>query len=151
MSPASCSKKMEIHLKLIGSLLVILSLVHIIFPRYFKWAEDLEKISLINRQMMYIHTFFIALVVMLIGLLCITSSHELCNTKLGANISLGLSIFWLIRLVIQFFGYSPSLWKGKKMETIIHVIFALLWLYLGTIFGLVWLQSNYIFTTIVQL
>jgi len=142
---------MEVHLRIIGGLLIVLSLVHIIFPRYFKWAEDLGKISLINRQMMYIHTFFIALVVMLIGLLCLTSAHELSTTKLGGRISLGLSIFWIIRLFIQFFGYSQKLWKGKRMETIIHVLFAMLWLYLSIIFGLVWLHSNYFIANIAHL
>ena len=136
---------MEVHLKFIGSLLIVLSLVHIIFPRYFKWAEELEKISLINREMMYIHTFFIALVVMLIGLLCTTSAHELSTTKLGSRISLGLSIFWIIRLIIQFFGYSSELWRGKRMETTIHILFAMLWLYMGITFFVVWYHSDQFF------
>ena len=132
---------MEVHLKLTGVILVSLGLIHVIFPKYFKWKDEMERVSLINKQMMYVHTFFIALVLVLMGVLCIDSAQELITTKLGGRISLGLSIFWIARLVIQFFGYSPELWRGKKIESIIHVIFILLWTYIGTVFGLVYYYS----------
>ncbi|MNH34445.1 hypothetical protein D3C79_950430 [compost metagenome] len=84
--------------------------------------------------MMYVHTFFIALVVFLIGVLCLTSSGELLSTGLGKKIVLGFGVFWSIRLFIQFFGYSSTLWKGKFMETAIHIVFSLFWTYLSVIF-----------------
>ena len=130
---------MEIHYKIIGVLLIILAFVHIIFPKYFKWEKELKSLSLINRQIMKVHTFFIALVVFLIGLLCLTSSNELIHTVLGKRVSLGFGIFWSFRLIIQFIGYSSKLWKGKKMETIVHIIFSILWTYLSCIFISVYL------------
>ena len=125
---------MEIQFKIIGFSLMILALVHVIFPKYFKWNEELSSLSLINKQMMIIHTFFIALVVFLMGLLCLTSATQLIETTLGKTISLGLGIFWSFRLIIQFFGYSSKLWKGKPLETIIHILCSGLWIYLCTIF-----------------
>jgi hypothetical protein len=68
------------------------------------------------------------------GLLCLTSSAELIETNLGKKISLGLGVFWTVRLYIQFFGYSTELWKGKKFESSMHIIFSLLWTYLSIIF-----------------
>lgn len=125
---------MEVHLKIIGSLLVVLAFIHLFFPKYFKWRDDLNKLSLINQQIMYVHTLFIALTVFLMGLLCITSSFELLNSKLGNKLSLGLFFFWLIRLLIQFFGYSSKLWKGKLFETSIHILFSILWSYFCVVF-----------------
>lgn len=125
---------MEIHYRIIGALLIALALVHVIFPKYFNWKEELKSLSLINRQMMTVHTFFIALVVFLMGLLCLSSATELIETKLGKTVSLGLGIFWAIRLVIQFFGYSAELWKGKTFETVVHIFFSLLWTYLSVVF-----------------
>lgn len=125
---------MEIHYKTIGVLLMALALVHVIFPKYFNWRDELKSLSLINRQMMIVHTFFIALIVFLMGLLCLTSATELIETKLGKTISLGLGIFWSTRLFIQFFGYSTELWKGKTFETIVHIVFSLLWTYLSVVF-----------------
>ena len=125
---------MNIHLQIIGLLLIILSLIHIIFPKYFNWDKELKSLNLINRQMMIVHTFFIALVVLLMGLLCLTSPSELIETNLGNKIVLGFAIFWTIRFLFQLFVYSPKLWKGKKLETIIHVLFSIFWGYLSTIF-----------------
>ena len=125
---------MEIHFKIISVLLIALAMVHIFFPKYFNWDKELKSLSLINRQMMTVHTFFIALTVLLMGLLCLTSSAELIETNLGKKTSLGLGLFWTVRLVIQFFGYSTNLWKGKKFETLMHIIFSLLWTYLSIIF-----------------
>lgn len=125
---------MEIHFKIIGVLLIALSFMHVIFPRYFNWSKELVSLSLINRQMMYVHTFFIALVVFLIGVLCLTSSDELLSTVLGKKIVLGFGVFWSIRLLMQFFGYSSALWKGKSKETVIHILFSLFWTYLTVIF-----------------
>lgn len=132
---------METQHKIIGILLMILALIHIIFPKYFNWKEELKPLSLMNRQMMTVHTFFIALVVFLMGLLCLTSAADLTQTKLGKTISFGLGIFWTTRLFFQFFIYSPKLWKGKIFETIIHILFSLLWIYLSVVFLCVSLQS----------
>ena len=130
---------MELHLKIIGSLLIVLALAHIGFPRHFKWKEELKSISIINRQMMYVHSFFIAFAVFLMGLLCMTSSSELIGTVLGKRISLGLGLFWTTRLFIQFFGYSSKVWKGKIFETTVHILFSLFWVYLSAVFIMTYL------------
>ena len=125
---------MEVHLKIIGVLLMALASIHIFFPKYFNWKQELKYMTLINRQMMTVHTFFIAFVVFLIGLLCLTSATDLTQTKLGKTISLGLGIFWATRFIFQLFVYSTKLWKGKTFETTIHIVFTILWIYLTSVF-----------------
>ncbi len=131
---------MHLHLKIIGILLIGLALIHIVFPKYFKWDKELGSLSLINRQLMTVHTFFLALIVFLMGLLCFTSSDEVINTNLGKKMAFGFAIFWTIRLFVQFFGYSSKLWKGKKLETSIHIFFIFLWAYLSFIFWIIALK-----------
>ena len=130
---------MEIHLKVIGVLLIFLGLLHFAFPKYFKWQQELSSLSVINRQMMYVHSFFIAFTIILVGLLCLSSSSNLLTTTLGKRISLALAIFWTLRLVVQFFGYSSKIWKGKLFETIVHLVFSIFWTYLVVIFILTYL------------
>lgn len=125
---------MEIHFKIAGCILISLAAIHIVFPRYFNWGSEFKLLSLINRQMMMVHTFFIALTLMLMGILCLTSYKELIETELGNKISMGFGVFWIARLLIQLFGYSPALWRGKRFETIMHVVFTLLWIYLSSVF-----------------
>ena len=125
---------MALHLKIIGILLIVLAAIHLIFPKYFHWQQELSSLNLINRQIMYVHTFFIALVIFLIGLLCLTSAQEIVATPLGKKLAVGLGLFWICRLFIQFFGYSSELWRGKSFETAVHILFSLLWTYLSVIF-----------------
>ena len=127
---------MEIHFKIIGVVLMLLAFIHVGFPKYFNWKKELNSLSLINKQMMIVHTFFVALTVFLMGLFCITSATEIINTPLGKKLSFGLGLFWFIRFAVQFFGYSSILWKGKKFETTMHILFSLLWIYLTTVFFL---------------
>jgi hypothetical protein len=133
---------MELHVKIIGVVLVFLALVHGIFPKYFDWGNELISVSLINRQLMYVHTFFIALLLLLMGALCITSTSEIVETQLGRKLSLGIAVFWIARLVIQLFGYSSQLWRGRRFETVIHLLFVTLWTYLSTIFLFIYWNGN---------
>lgn len=130
---------MELQIKIIGGLFILLALLHFFFPEYFNWKKELGSLSLINRQMMYVHMFFIAFGVFLLGLLCLTSSDALLNTTFGRRVSLGLAVFWTVRLYVQLFVYSTKLWKGKALETIIHILFSLFWAYVSTIFILAYL------------
>ena len=56
---------MELHLKIAGAILIFLGFMHIAFPKYFNWKKELSQLSLINNQMMYVHTFFLALTVLI--------------------------------------------------------------------------------------
>lgn len=120
---------MEVQLKIVGIVQILLAIIHLFFPRKFDWKNELHKLSLLNQQMMQVHTFFIALTVFLMGILNLSSAELLINTELGKRICLGMGIFWLFRLGIQFFGYSSLLWRGKRVETGIHILFIFTWIY----------------------
>jgi hypothetical protein len=130
---------MEVSLKITGILLILLALIHIVFPSYFNWKHELSSLSLLNRQIMLVHTFFIALIVLLMGILCVVASRDLIETSLGKKVVLGLAVFWICRFFIQFFGYSSKLWRGKNFETTVHVIFSILWTYVSAVFILAYL------------
>ena len=125
---------MQLQFQLIGFVLILLAVFHVFFPKRFEWKKECEGLSLLNRQMMYVHTFFLALTVCLMGILCLTSSEELIGTSLGRKVTFGFGIFWIARLYVQFFVYSPALWRGKRFETIIHIFFALMWAYFSFVF-----------------
>lgn len=123
-------------LKISGIILVFLGLIHAVFPTYFKWKEELKSLSLINKQIMEVHTFFLAVILVLMGLLAWFFPEELCTTSLGQAISCGLAIFWGLRLYFQFFVYSSVLWRGKPFETTIHILFSIIWTGYTTLFAL---------------
>ncbi|GAB2665477.1 hypothetical protein GCM10027036_18780 [Flavihumibacter cheonanensis] len=121
-------------IQIVGIALILLALLHLIFPRYFNWKKELAGLSVINREMMIVHTFFIALTVLLMGILCITSANELSETTLGKRLAAGIGLFWFIRWIVQFTGYSSVNWKGKNFETAVHVFFSLFWTYVTGLF-----------------
>lgn len=130
------------HLHISGFILLFLGLAHLIFPRYFNWKEELPKLSLVNKQLMQVHTFFIALFVILNGSLNILAAEDLQAGRLGFIVSFGLAIFWGTRLLAQFFMYSVELWKGKVFETAVHIAVTFLWIYLSGIYFLCALGSS---------
>mgnify|MGYP003439081755 FL=1 len=132
---------MELHLKIIGIILIVLALAHTAFPQYFNWKKELGSLSLVNNQMMYVHTFFVAVIVLLMGLLCFFCAGDIINTHLGKQLSLGLFIFWGLRLLFQFFVYSPKLWKGKLFATAMLIVFSFLWIYLTSVFLIVYIAK----------
>jgi len=128
---------MALHLNIIGILLLLLAAVHVLLPNYLQWKRELAVLSLINKQVMEVHTFFIAFAVLLMGALCLYAADEIVNTPLGHTLAFGLFIFWFARLLAQFLIYKPVLWKGKRFETAVHIIFAALWTYMSAVFLLV--------------
>jgi hypothetical protein len=123
-------------LKIAGILLIGLSLIHAFFSRRFAWAEELPRLSLLNRQIFQVHCFFIALTVGLMGVLLFGWTDALVTrSPLAKAIAGGLTIFWSCRLVFQWTVYDSSLWRGRRFETAMHWLFTTLWLFLTAVFG----------------
>jgi len=70
---------LSLHLKIVGASLLLLAVAHAFFPRRFGWAEELSRLSPLNRQMFQVHCFFIGLVLFMFGLLslCFTIPRQL--------------------------------------------------------------------------
>jgi hypothetical protein len=47
----------------------------------------------------------------------------------------GFLLFWLIRLVFQFFVYDSAIWRGRRFYTVMHVVFSIFWTYVVLIYG----------------
>jgi hypothetical protein len=119
-----------LHLKIVGAFLITLGLAHSAFGRYFKWKSELAPLSLLTRQIFQVHGFFIALVVGMIGVCSAFFTNALLEAGALSRVVLsGFVIFWLSRLVIQFFVYDPNIWRGRRFYTIMHVAFSTLWVY----------------------
>ncbi len=133
-----------LQLQLTGVGLLALDALHLGFPRRFNWSQELARLSLVNRQIFLVHTLFIMLVLALMGTVLLVAPEVLLErSRLGSWVAAGFTIFWGLRLVIQWFGYSRELWRGKPLETAIHLLFTLAWSWLTWLgWGLWQLQQN---------
>jgi hypothetical protein len=48
----------------------------------------------------------------------------------------GLVVFWLCRLLAQFFVYDRAIWKGDRFRTVMHYAFSALWIYFVAVYGI---------------
>ena len=123
-------------LRIAGALLLLLACSHVVFPKRFHWAEELPRLSLLNRQMFLVHTFFIALLVAFMGILSLVFPEALLErSQLGRVVLAGLTIFWATRLLFQWFVYDRRLWRGQPFNTFVHYTFTAFWIYLTAVFG----------------
>lgn len=130
---------LELHLRLAGLLQILLALLHFDFPRRFRWRQELASLSLLNRQMFHVHTFFVCLVLVLFGALSLFAADALLEpTRLARLVLFGITLFWAVRLYCQWFVYDARLWRGRRFETTMHVVFTALWCYLVAIYGGAW-------------
>ena len=112
---------LSFQLQIVGASLLLLALGHAYFPRRFNWSEELSRLSPVNRQIFQVHCFFIALILFMFGSLALCFTPALLDrTPLARIVLSGLVLFWVARLLIQFFVYESSLWKGNRFNTWIH-------------------------------
>ncbi|MCI0414900.1 hypothetical protein L0222_19155 [bacterium] len=115
-------------MKISGTFLLALAIAHVFFPRQFQWKEQLRSLSLLNRQMFLVHSFFIALILVAFGLMNLFLTEDLLNhNRLGKAVVAGMGVFWFLRLLVQLFIYDSSLWKGNFCRTAIHFFFISFW------------------------
>lgn len=130
------------HIQAVGVFQIVLALAHIAFARRFEWRKETSRLSLLSRQIFYVHTFFICVVLTLFGLLNLTCTHELLAPGVLAKFVLaGITVFWAFRWLIQFFVYDSRLWRGNRFNTSMHIAFASMWTYFAVVYSLaLWRQ-----------
>ncbi len=125
------------HLRLSGLLLVLVGLSHAGFGRRLHWKTDLAQLSLVNRQIFHVHSFYIALLLVMLGSLSFLEAADLLQpSPLSRAVLGGMTLLWAIRLYVQWFVFDRALWRGDRFNTVAHGLFTLLWAYLAAVDGL---------------
>jgi cation transport ATPase len=128
---------LNFHLKMAGALMIALALAHLYFEKRFGWRQELERVSLLTRQIFYVHCFFICLLLVLLGMLSLFGTATLLQrTPLAKMVLAGLVVFWAARLGAQFFVYDARLWRGNAVNTAAHIVFSLMWAYYLAVYGM---------------
>lgn len=127
---------LELALRIAGASHLLLAIAHIPISRHLGWKADIEAASLLTRQIFWVHCFFICLVLALMGALAVYDPRAIIGrSPLGLYVTGGITLFWLIRLFCQWFVYDSTLWRGKRFETAIHVLFSAIWVFYVVVYG----------------
>jgi hypothetical protein len=125
------------HVRVVGTLLLLLGASHAFFNRYFGWEKELATVSLFTRRVFFVHNFFIGLGVLLGGAGSLLYADSLIQPGvLSRGLLAGMTLFWFCRLVTQFLVYDAALWRGNRFRTLMHTAFALLWCYVTATYGI---------------
>ncbi|GAA5124149.1 hypothetical protein JIN84_12290 [Luteolibacter yonseiensis] len=124
-------------LRLAGAGLVLLAVSHIPIGRHLKWTEDARGMSPVNRSIFHVHTIFICVVLVMMGLPCLLEPRIFLEpSRAGSWLAWSISAFWGLRLYFQWFVYRADLWRGKRLETAMHWWFTFVWIGLAALFAL---------------
>lgn len=127
----------EFAVRLAGVFLLILAAMHIFVPRALGWRDDLARLTLVNRRIFQVHCFFIVLTVVMMGILSLFFARTLLEPNtLARAVLFGLIAFWSARLIVQWFVYDSTLWRGSRPRTAAHLLLTALWAYL--VFAYAW-------------
>lgn len=122
-------------LQIAGLFQLILSAAHFWFEHRLGWRREMEKVSLLTRQIFFVHAGFLMLVLAGFGGLSLLHADALLTgSPLSRFVLGGLAIFWAVRWYCQFFVYRSELWRGNALYTTAHVLFALLWTFLAAVY-----------------
>ncbi len=122
-----------VHLRAVGMVMAALAAINLFVPRRFRWRQEMARLSLINRQIFKVHSFFIVLTLTWFSALLLSCSDALLvPTRLSRAVLAGLAVFWTARALAQWFYYSPELWRGNRFNTVMHWFFSALWVYITT-------------------
>jgi hypothetical protein len=126
----------ELHLRIAGGLMLLLVLVNLYVPRRFNWRGEMAALSLLNRQIFLVHAGFICIVLAMFAALSIGLAAELLKpTPLARAVLGGIALFWLLRLLTQWFVYDWRIWRGDRFNTVGHFVFTALWTYFTGVYA----------------
>jgi hypothetical protein len=125
-----------VHLRLVGVVMASLVVVNLMVPGRFHWREEMSRLSLVNRQIFQAHSVFLVLTLALFSALLLTcGTAVLETTRLSRAVLFGLTVFRGLRMLMQWYFYSPLIWRGHRFNTVMHYVFSVVWVYVTTVFA----------------
>ena len=105
------------------------AVLNLFLVRIMKWEEEVARMPQLVREVFHVHAWFITITLAIFGVVTIRFVEELAagTNNLGRWLAAGIGIFWLIRWLMQFFYYDSSHWRGKRAETIVHIVLIFLY------------------------
>lgn len=114
-------------LRVVGASHVALGLAHVYFWRVFRWTEESARLTPLTARVFAVHTFFIAFVLVALGLLALGRPDLLVTPSDLARLVLGACVvFWTLRLLAQPFVFDPVLLRGSRYRAPVRVAATLL-------------------------
>jgi hypothetical protein len=124
---------LQLNLTVTGVLLVGLGALHIALPAVLGWHRELAGASAINREVSYVHCYFIGLACVLWGLLPLSAGSLLVQPgHVTRLVVIGAVSFWASRLIIQLTVFNRHA-RQSAAWLALSTAGTILWLYLTAV------------------
>ena len=114
-------------LQAVAGLQLGIAVLNLFLIPLLKWKSDLERVSLLLREVFQVHVWFISITLAIFGVITLRFADELAcgSNTLGRWFGAAIGLFWMIRTVLQVTYYSASHWRGQKGRTAAHVLLSI--------------------------
>lgn len=127
----------QLHLRIVGVLLLAIAALSLYVPGRFGWAGDIRQLPLLTRQVFVIQCWFVTAVCAMLGVLLAFFAPTLLTPGVLPRVLLvGLLILWTARTLAQWFFYDARLWRGIPLHTVMHVLFSGIYAYFVITFAI---------------
>ena len=108
-------------------------------PHRLGWKEDLAKLTVFNRKLMWTYGGFTVLTIIAFGALTYTLHEELLRGERAAlALAFFIGVYWTARVAVDFFYFGHAHWPQGWLLRVGHVFLVLLFVCLaGTYLALV--------------
>jgi hypothetical protein len=122
---------------LIGGLLhFVILIASALTPRVLDWRENLATLHPFLRRLFWVYGCFIVLTIVSFGTLTLACANELAaGDALARAVCAMIAIFWLARLVVQFFVFDARPFLTTAFRRVGYQGLTLLFLALVFIYG----------------
>lgn len=89
-----------------------------------KWKDELGGLSLLLREVFYVHKWFITIALVIFGVITLRFAGEMAMAEheMARWVAAGIGGFWAIRTIMQWSYYSASHWRGNPPRAAVHWI-----------------------------
>lgn len=127
-------------LQISGYLHILLCIGSLSLPFILNWREEFAHNKKIIKQMFVTYSIYILGVNLFFGMVSVIATKELLsNSILAKSLLLFISLYWGLRLCIQFFYFDESLFKGKIIYAFLELIMIAMFLFFTIIYGYLYL------------
>lgn len=114
---------------------IALVLGSLAIPKVLNWKMELKKVQTLIKQMFWTYAAYILVINLSFGLLSVFAYQDLTNGSLLASVICGfIAIYWLSRLLIQFFYFDRKDFPSGRWNKLAEVILVAMFLYLSIIY-----------------
>ncbi len=127
-------------LRLVGASMIVLALFHVVFWRTLNWNREVKALSPMAACAFAAQTFFIAFVLMGLGLLSLLRPHLLVtHSELARILLCWIVLFWLARLLMQPLAFDRAM-KGGPLGRL-RIGASLIWALYIAVYGMALLNQ----------